>query len=84
MLVADNQIALKAPTLAIDETHRATVPIPMIGLIGRVTPIKWVSLTAKVSGLPLGSYGYVFDGEASIDVNPIKYVGISGAGATVI
>jgi hypothetical protein len=50
----------------------------MIGLIGRVYPIKWVNLTAKASGLPLGSYGYVFDGEASLNINPIKYLGISG------
>jgi hypothetical protein len=50
----------------------------MIGLIGRVYPVRWVNLTVKASGLPAGSYGYVFDGEASLGINPIRYLGISG------
>jgi len=78
VLVANARVELKAPALAIDEKEDKTIPIPMIGLIGRVYPIKWVNLTAKVSGLPLGSYGHVIEAEASLNVNPIKYVGISG------
>jgi len=78
VLVANANVRLNAPALAIDQKEDKTVPIPMIGLIGRVYPIKWVNLTAKASGLPLGSYGYVFDGEASLNINPIKYLGISG------
>jgi hypothetical protein len=50
----------------------------MIGLIGRVIPVKWLNATAKVSGLPMGGYGYILDGEASIEINPVKYLGISG------
>ncbi len=49
----------------------------MIGLAGRISPIPWVSLNAKVSGLPAGGYGYIVDAEGSLDINPIKYVGIS-------
>ena len=78
VLVANGNIQVKAPDLAIDQKEDKTVPIPMIGLIGRVYPIKWVNLTAKASGLPLGSYGYVFDAEASLNINPIRYLGISG------
>ncbi|MGD0623579.1 MAG: hypothetical protein ABSB32_02550 [Thermodesulfobacteriota bacterium] len=77
VLVANGVIELQSPTLAIDQKEDKTVPIPMIGLIGRIYPIKWVNLTAKASGLPLGSYGYVFDAEASLNINPIKYLGIS-------
>jgi len=80
VLVANANVQLKAPDMVpiIDQKEDKTVPIPMIGLIGRVYPIKWVNLTAKASGLPAGSYGYVFDGEASLNINPIKYLGISG------
>ena len=78
VLVADNHVELKAPALAIDQKYDATVPFPMIGLAGRIIPIKWLSLTAKVSGLPMGGYGHIIDAEASIDINPIKYVSISG------
>ena len=78
VLVANGNVQLKAPSLAIDQKEDKTVPIPMIGLVGRVYPIRWVNLTAKASGLPLGSYGYVVDAEASLNINPIKYIGISG------
>jgi hypothetical protein len=77
VLLADTFVQLKAPDLAVDEKYDATVPVPMIGLSGRVIPIKWVSLTGKISGLPMGGYGYILDAEASLDINPVKYVGIS-------
>ena len=82
VLVAKVDVELKAPAIggapAIDEKEDRTVPIPMIGLVGRIYPVKWVNLTGKVSGIPLGSYGHVFDAEASLNINPVKYVGISG------
>ena len=77
VLLADTFVQLKAPDLAVDEKYDATLPVPMIGLSGRVIPIKWVSLTGKISGLPMGGYGYILDAEASLDINPVKYVGIS-------
>jgi hypothetical protein len=78
VLAVNATVQLAAPALAIDLKEDKTIPIPMIGLVGRVYPIKWVNLTAKASGLPAGDYGYVFDGEASLNINPIKYLGISG------
>lgn len=78
VMVADTHIELKAPAQAIDEQHNATVPIPMIGISGRLNFVKWMGLTARVSGLPAGGYGYVVDAEGSLDINPVKYVGISG------
>ena len=77
VMITDVHAQLKAPSLALDEKEGFTVPIPMVGLIARITPIKWVNLTAKASGLPMGSYGHVFDAEAYLEINPIKYVGIS-------
>ncbi|MBI5967773.1 MAG: hypothetical protein HY882_07945 [Deltaproteobacteria bacterium] len=81
VLVANVSVALKAPEVLptpIDEKEDTTIPIPMIGLIGRLYPFKWVNLTAKISGIPLGQYGNVIDAEGSLNINPIKYVGISG------
>jgi hypothetical protein len=77
VMISDVNVQLKAPSLALDEKEGFTVPIPMVGLIARITPIKWVNLTARASGLPMGSYGHVFDAEAYLEINPIKYVGIS-------
>ena len=80
VLVVNASMQLRAPDVVpiIDQKEDKTLPIPMIGLIGRVYPIRWVNLTAKASGIPAGSYGYVFDGEASLNINPINYLGISG------
>lgn len=78
VLVADTNVQLKAASLAIDEKYGKTLPIPMIGISGRLNFVKWMGITAKVSGLPAGGYGYLLDAEGSLDINPIKYVGISG------
>ena len=78
VMAADMNVELKTPALAINEKESKTVPIPLIGLTARIYPVKWVNFTAKVSGLPMGSYGHVFDAEVSLNINPIKYVGISG------
>ncbi len=78
VMVADVHIDLNAPAQAIDEKHNAIVPIPMFGVSGRLNFIKWMGLTARVSGLPAGGYGYVVDAEGSLDINPVKFVGISG------
>lgn len=77
VLVADASVELKAPALSLAAEEKETLPIPMIGLKGRVYPVKWVNFTGSLSGLPLGSYGYVLDAEASLNFNPVKYVGIS-------
>ena len=78
VLVANANMHLNAPALGIDQKEDRAASIPMIGLAGRVYPIRWVNLTARASGLPAGDYGYVFDGEASLNINPIEYLGISG------
>lgn len=78
VMVADTHVEIKSLTTAIDEKYDATVPVPLIGITARWNILKWIGLTARVSGLPAGGYGYVFDAEGSLDINPIKYVGISG------
>jgi hypothetical protein len=77
VLVADAGIRLKAPGPGLDQKEHRTVAIPMIGLNSRLHLGKYVDLTAKISGLPAGQYGYIYDLDGSLDINPIKYVGIS-------
>jgi hypothetical protein len=77
VLVADTRIQLKAPSLGFDQKEDLTVPIPMIGINSRLHLGKYVNLTAKVSGLPAGHYGYIYDLDGSLNINPVKYVGIA-------
>jgi len=78
VLIGSGAVELKAPELAIQEKEEGTAPVPLIGLMGRLYPFKWLNFTVKVSGLPAGSYGHILDAEASVHINPVKYVGISG------
>lgn len=78
ILIGNVGIELKAPELAIQEKEEITAPLPALGLMGRLYPFKWLNITAKVSGLPAGSYGHILDAEVSLHINPVKYVGISG------
>ncbi len=77
VLVADTRIDLKAPSLGLDQKEDLTVPIPMIGVSSQVHLGKYVNLTAKISGLPAGHYGYIYVVDGSLNINPIKYMGIS-------
>lgn len=78
VLIGNVGIELKAPELALHEKEEITAPLPVVGLMGRLYPFKWFNITAKISGLPAGSYGHILDMEASLQINPVKYVGISG------
>jgi len=78
VLIADMKVGIKVPALSTEQREDRLAFIPMVGLIGCVSPVKWVNLTAKVSGLPLGDYGHAFDAEASLNFNPVSYLGISG------
>ncbi len=78
VMAANADVELKAPAILLDQEEEQLLPIPMIGLKGRIYPVKWVNVTGSVAGLPLGSYGYILDAEASVTINPVNYVGISG------
>jgi hypothetical protein len=59
--------ALKSPLN--DESSTAKAPLPALGLIGRVYPIKNVSLTAEVTGFKLPKFDEDYDGDyVDIDV----------------
>lgn len=52
-------------------------PIPVIGLAGRIYPIKYFNISGEITGLSVGQAS-IYDAELAINVNPIKYVGLSG------
>jgi hypothetical protein len=59
------------------EEGKGQAPIPVIGLAGRIYPIKYINLSGEITGLTVGKAS-IYDAEAALNVNPIKYVGISG------
>lgn len=59
------------------EEGKGQAPIPVIGLAGRIYPIKYINLSGEITGLSIGRAS-IYDAEAALNVNPIKYVGISG------
>lgn len=77
VLLADASVELNAPALGIKEKEEFTGPIPLLGLIGRVYPVRWVNVTGRVSGVSLGSYGCAIGAEGSLNINPVKYLGTS-------
>ena len=77
VIFADTFMGLDARALGISESSQDDLFFPLVGLNSRLIIVKWASLTAKVSGLPMGERGYGLDAEASLDINPIKYFGIS-------
>jgi len=59
------------------EEGKGQAPIPVIGLAGRVYPIKYFNISGEITGLTVGKAS-IYDAEAELNINPIQYVGISG------
>ena len=65
-LVVFDQLDERAPD---DGSVSAKAPLPALGLIGRVYPVKNVSLTAEVTGFKLPKFDEDYDGNyVDIDV----------------
>lgn len=67
----------KLEAAGVSEEGKGQAPIPVIGLAGRIYPIKYFNISGEITGLSVGKAS-IYDAEAAINVNPIKYVGISG------
>jgi len=67
----------KLEAAGVSEEGKGQAPIPVIGLAGRIYPIKYINLSGEITGLSVGKAS-IYDAEAALNVNPIKYVGISG------
>ncbi|MEE8185759.1 MAG: hypothetical protein V3T96_05155 [Thermodesulfobacteriota bacterium] len=62
----------------IDESTTAKVPIPTIGVTGQVAIPFLFSVGGELSGITLGSRGYLFDGEVVFNFHPLPLITISG------
>jgi hypothetical protein len=62
----------------IDESTTAKAPIPTIGVTGQVAIPFLFSVGGELSGITLGSRGYLFDGEVVVSYHPLPLITISG------
>jgi hypothetical protein len=62
----------------ISESERFTFGLPTIGVALDINPHKMVNIFAEGSGLPAGSYGYVYDAEVGIKFIPVRIFSIIG------
>jgi len=53
-----------------------TVPIPMVGVGGRVTVSPGLDVYATISGLPLASYGHIYDLETGVSYSPVSNLAV--------
>ncbi len=67
----------KLESTGFKEEGKGQAPIPVIGLAGRIYPIKYFNVSGEITGLTVGKAS-IYDAEAAININPIQYVGISG------
>jgi hypothetical protein len=72
--------SLDAPDLSppVKESKKFLFGLPTIGVALDINPHKIVNIFGEVSGLPAGSYGYVYDAEAGIKLIPVKFLSIIG------
>ena len=74
------EATLEAPDLAtpLKEKEEFWFVLPTIGAILDINPHRMVNIFAEGSGLPAGSYGYMYDVEAGVKLIPIKILSIMG------
>lgn len=53
-----------------------TIPVPMLGIGGKVKAAPGLDVYATISGLPLASYGHVYDLETGISYTPISSLAV--------
>ena len=54
-----------------------TLPLPMLGGIGRLYVFRQLNITGRVAGMSFGGWLQGGEAEASLNFNPIDYLGIS-------
>ncbi len=52
VLVTHFNVEIHAPEIDVNHKENGTIPLGLVGLTGRVSPIPWLALTVKVSGFP--------------------------------
>jgi hypothetical protein len=76
--IFDIEARLRAPALAQDESEAFTAPFPALGAVFQVGLPFFLNIGGELTGITLGSYGYLVDGEAAINFNPLPLVNLSG------
>jgi hypothetical protein len=72
----DIDASLKDTTAGKEATKRIALPMPAIGVAGRVALPFLFGVGGELTGMSLGSMAYVLDAEASADIKPIPFVSI--------
>lgn len=72
----DIDARLKAPP--IDESESLQVPVPTVGVAFQLSLPLLVTFGGEVTGVTLGGYGHLIDGEAALRFNPIPFLRLSG------
>ena len=63
---------------AADETESISLPLPTVGVSAQVGLPFLFSVGGEVTGITLGSYAYLVDAEAMVNLKPAPFVVISG------
>lgn len=64
-------------TTVISESESFTGGVPSVGAIVEFQPLKQIGIFAEVSGIDVGSYGYLYDAEVGVKINPIESFSIN-------
>ena len=67
--------SLKTPVIS--ESENFTGGVPAVGVLVEFQPFKKIGVFAEVSGIDVGSYGYLYDAEIGIKINPIDNFSIN-------
>ncbi len=74
----DVEATVNDSTTGIKKSKSIGLPVPTIGIAGRVSLPIMFSFGGEVTGISLGSTAYVLDGEASVDYKPVPFVSVTG------
>lgn len=76
--VFNTSARLRAAALGFNESKSAVAPIPTIGVTGQVGLPFLFSVGGEVTGVSLGSLGYLVDADGGINFSPLPLVTVSG------
>ncbi len=74
----DIDSALKASALGYDESESLGVPLPAVGVTVQVGLPFLLTVGGEITGITVGSQGYLVDGEAGVNFKPIPLLTITG------
>jgi len=70
--------SLTAPALSLQGTDKRAIGYPAAGLAAEVVAHARLVFFAEAAGLPAGSYGTFYDGEAGARISPVRHLNLVG------